>query len=113
MLQLIIFVYIGIFQYCFRFSLLEQAPKMLFLNTAIRGYPKGLRAGSDPRKPIVSIDEGFEKFEYRGIVYPLEAMEVVIIAICIIYVFYPKYKKMIKKHYRYGDVETKQVEKLN
>ncbi|XP_077299419.1 uncharacterized protein LOC143920410 [Arctopsyche grandis] len=59
-----------------KFSVLEHAPKMLYLNTSIRGYPKGLRAGSDPRKPIVSIDEGFEKFEYRGLIYPLEAMEV-------------------------------------
>lgn len=62
--------------FSFRFYLLESAPKMLYLNTSIRGYPKGLRAGSDPRKPLMAIDEGFENFEFTGISYPLDAMEV-------------------------------------
>lgn len=44
-----------------RFSLIEKGPKMLYLNTTIRGYPLGLRAGKDPRKPILSIDGGFDK----------------------------------------------------
>lgn len=57
--------------------MLESAPKMLYLNTSIRGYPKGLRAGSDPRKHLVAIDEGFENFEFTGISYPLDAMEVI------------------------------------
>lgn len=61
-----------------------MAPKMLYLNTHIRGYPKGLRAGSDPRKPLMAIDEGFEKFEFRGIKYPIEAMEVSDIDVAIV-----------------------------
>lgn len=47
-----------------RFSLLEKGPKMLYLNTTVRGYPYGLRAGQDPRKPIIIIDGGFEKVVY-------------------------------------------------
>lgn len=59
-----------------KFSLIEQGTKMLYLNTIIRGYPKGLRAGSDPRKPLISVDEHFEKFEYRGVPYILRSIEV-------------------------------------
>lgn len=44
-----------------RFSLIDKGPKMLYLNTMIRGYPQGLRAGKDPRKPIISVDGGFDK----------------------------------------------------
>lgn len=43
------------------FCIIEKGPKMLFLNTTIRGYPLGLRAGKDPRKPIISVDGGFDK----------------------------------------------------
>lgn len=42
----------------------------------MRGYPKGLRAGSDPRKPLVSVDEQFEKVEYRSVPSILYAIEV-------------------------------------
>lgn len=52
----------------YRFQLLERGPKLLYLNTTVRGYPHGLRAGSDPRAPIISVDGGFEKvciFKYR------------------------------------------------
>lgn len=58
------------------FEVLERAPKMIYLNTSIRGYPKGLRAGSDPRKPLLSIDEDFDRVSIQGAPYPLEAMEV-------------------------------------
>lgn len=44
-----------------RFAVLERGSKMLYLNTTVRGYPHGLRAGKDPRAPIISIDAGFEK----------------------------------------------------
>lgn len=42
----------------------------------MRGYPKGLRAGSDPRKPLISVDEHFEKIEYRSVPSVLYAIEV-------------------------------------
>ncbi|CAK1552419.1 unnamed protein product [Leptosia nina] len=58
------------------YSLVERAPRMLYLNTSIRGYPKGLRAGSDPRAPILSINEGFDAFTFKGVPYPLKAIEV-------------------------------------
>lgn len=59
-----------------RFSILQKGPKLLYLNTCVRGYPKGLRAGSDPRKPILTIDEHFEKIEYRGVSSILFSIEV-------------------------------------
>lgn len=42
----------------------------------MRGYPKGLRAGSDPRKPIISVDEHFENVDCRGINSVLMSIEV-------------------------------------
>ncbi|XP_055313494.1 uncharacterized protein LOC129574895 [Sitodiplosis mosellana] len=59
-----------------KFSILEKGPKLLYLNTCIRGYPKGLRAGPDPRKPLLSVDEHFEKIEYRSVPSVLFAIEV-------------------------------------
>uniref|UniRef100_U5EQF1 TLDc domain-containing protein n=1 Tax=Corethrella appendiculata TaxID=1370023 RepID=U5EQF1_9DIPT len=59
-----------------KFLMLENKPKMLYLNTSIRGYPKGLRAGSDPRKPILIIDESFDQLEYRSIKYAILSIEV-------------------------------------
>lgn len=75
--------------------MLEKASKMLYLNTTVRGYPQGLRAGSDPRAPIISVDGGFEKvsisiivpvrdtltidffqFEFRKIPYSISCIEV-------------------------------------
>lgn len=44
-----------------RFSLLDKGSKLLYLNTNVRGYPFGMRAGTDPRKPIISVNGGFEK----------------------------------------------------
>jgi len=51
-------------------------PKLLYLNTGIRGYPLGVRAGSDPRKPTLSVNEGFTQVEYKSIPYPLYSVEV-------------------------------------
>ncbi|XP_037959551.1 uncharacterized protein LOC119688941 [Teleopsis dalmanni] len=59
-----------------KFVILEQKPNILYLNTSIRGYPKGLRAGSDPRKPILSVDEHFEKIDCKGIAAVLLSIEV-------------------------------------
>lgn len=58
------------------FSLIERAPKMIYLNTSIRGYPKGLRAGSDPRRPALAIAEGFDSFTFNGAPYSLDSIEV-------------------------------------
>lgn len=65
-----------IFPRFFRFSLIECGQKLLYLNTSMRGYPKGLRAGSNPRKPIISVDEFFEKIDCHGISSVLESIEV-------------------------------------
>ncbi|XP_053670542.1 uncharacterized protein LOC128720868 [Anopheles nili] len=59
-----------------KFLMLEKKPKSLYLNTHIRGYPKGLRAGSDPRKPILIIDEHFERLEYRSLQHKILSIEV-------------------------------------
>lgn len=59
-----------------RFSLIERGQKLLYLNTSMRGYPKGLRAGSDPRKPVISVDEHFENVDCRGITSVLMSIEV-------------------------------------
>jgi hypothetical protein len=49
---------------------------MMYLNNSIRGYPKGLRAGLDPRKPIIEVDDGFTVVTYRTIPYPLISVQV-------------------------------------
>ncbi|XP_037914683.1 uncharacterized protein LOC119653761 isoform X2 [Hermetia illucens] len=59
-----------------KFVILEKGAKILYLNTSIRGYPKGLRAGSDPRKPVLSVDENFEKIDCKGIRADLLSIEV-------------------------------------
>lgn len=61
---------------CSRFLIIEKGPKMLYLNTSIRGYPKGLRAGADPRKPLLIIPEDFDSLQFQGVPYPLESIEV-------------------------------------
>ncbi|CAG9791135.1 unnamed protein product [Diatraea saccharalis] len=58
------------------FALIERAPRMLYLNTSIRGYPKGLRAGSDPRNPLLSIPEDFDTITFQGVPYTLIAIQV-------------------------------------
>lgn len=59
-----------------KFVMLEKKSKSLYLNTHIRGYPKGLRAGSDPRKPLLIVDEHFEKLEHRGLQHKILSIEV-------------------------------------
>lgn len=59
-----------------KFSMVEKGAKILYLNTSIRGYPKGVRVGVDPRNPIVSIDEHFEKFDVYSISSNLMTLEV-------------------------------------
>lgn len=48
----------------------------MYLNTSIRGYPKGIGAGSDPRKPSIQVDESFQHVIHCGIPYKLESIEV-------------------------------------
>ncbi|XP_017075478.2 LOW QUALITY PROTEIN: uncharacterized protein LOC108110772 [Drosophila eugracilis] len=59
-----------------KFVILEKKPNILYLNTSIRGYPKGLRAGADPRKPIISVDEHFENVDCKGLAAGLMSIEV-------------------------------------
>lgn len=53
----------ALYQLLPKFGLMETGPKMLYLNFTARGYPHGLRVGSNPRSPIISIDGGFEKVQ--------------------------------------------------
>ncbi|XP_075219467.1 uncharacterized protein LOC142323560 [Lycorma delicatula] len=59
-----------------RYHVIEKGPKMIYLNFSIRGYPHGVRAGTDPRKPSVSINESFSQITYCGIPYTLFNVEV-------------------------------------
>ncbi|KAB0791425.1 hypothetical protein PPYR_03225 [Photinus pyralis] len=65
-----------LFQILPTFRMLERGSKSLYLNLSIRGYPQGLRVGKDPREPIISINSGFDKLEYRKIPYSLDRVEV-------------------------------------
>ncbi|XP_059474689.1 uncharacterized protein LOC132196206 isoform X2 [Neocloeon triangulifer] len=58
------------------FHVIERGAKLVYLNTSIRGYPLGVRAGCDPRKPSLSVNEAFTQLEYKGIPYPLLSVEV-------------------------------------
>lgn len=58
------------------YHVIEKGPKMIYLNFSIRGYPTGVRAGVDPRKPCVSVNEGFDQLTYCGIPYKLFSVEV-------------------------------------
>ncbi|KAL3270881.1 hypothetical protein HHI36_021396 [Cryptolaemus montrouzieri] len=66
----------ALYQLLPKFGLLEKGPKMLYLNFSARGYPHGLRVGSDPRAPFISIDGGFEKIEFSKIPDKLCTIEV-------------------------------------
>ncbi|CAG9772337.1 unnamed protein product [Ceutorhynchus assimilis] len=70
----------SVFQLLPKFQLLEKGEekgqKLIYLNTSVRGYPQGLRAGSDPRAPIITVDGGFEKIEWQKIPYYIETIEV-------------------------------------
>jgi TLD len=59
-----------------KFSIMEKGGKILYLNTHIRGYPKGLRVAVDPRNPIISIDEHFEQLDVHAIGHTLQTIEV-------------------------------------
>lgn len=48
----------------------------MYLNTSIRGYAKGIRAGNDPRKPSIQVDDAFQHVTHCGIPYKLESIEV-------------------------------------
>lgn len=69
-------IYLNIHCFACRFVILEKKPNILYLNTSIRGYPKGLRAGADPRKPIIAVDEHFENVDCKGIAASLMSIEV-------------------------------------
>lgn len=58
------------------FAVVERGPKLLYLNTSIRGYPQGLRAGADPRRPALSVSAGFDTFTFRGVPYNVSSIEV-------------------------------------
>ncbi|EZA58764.1 hypothetical protein X777_14933 [Ooceraea biroi] len=58
------------------YKVIEKGPKILYLNTNIRGYPHGLRLGSDPRSPFISIDESFHSVSIAGAPYRISSLEV-------------------------------------
>lgn len=59
-----------------KFSIMEKGGKILYLNTHIRGYPKGLRVAVDPRNPIIAVDEHFENVDVHAIKHSLLSIEV-------------------------------------
>lgn len=59
-----------------KFSLMEKGGKILYLNTHIRGYPKGLRVATDPRNPIIAVDEHFENVDVHAMSHILLSIEV-------------------------------------
>ncbi|XP_033337895.1 uncharacterized protein LOC117227074 [Megalopta genalis] len=58
------------------YRVIEKGAKVLYLNTNIRGYPHGLRFGSNPRSPYISIDESFHSVSIAGAPYPIASLEV-------------------------------------
>lgn len=54
----------------------QGGAKLLYLNLSIRGYPKGILAGSNTSKPSVKVDDSFSMITYSGIPYPLVSVEV-------------------------------------
>ncbi|XP_049792971.1 uncharacterized protein LOC126202926 isoform X3 [Schistocerca nitens] len=59
-----------------RYHVVEKGPKLLYLNTSIRGYPVALRAGQDPRKPSLEVDIDFSVVKFCDIPYSLLDVEV-------------------------------------
>ncbi|XP_046418332.1 uncharacterized protein LOC124300906 [Neodiprion virginianus] len=57
------------------FRIVERGPKLVYLNTMIRGYPQGVRAGSDPRNPCVDLDKSFQCLKLNGVPYRLDSLE--------------------------------------
>lgn len=66
------------------FAVVERGPKLLYLNTAIRGYPLGLRVGADPRRPTLSVSAGFDALTFRGAPSAVASIEV-----CLLLPFLP------------------------
>ncbi|XP_043257495.1 restriction of telomere capping protein 5 [Colletes gigas] len=58
------------------YRVIEKGAKLLYLNTNIRGYPHGLRFGSNTRSPYISIDESFHSVSIAGAPYPIASLEV-------------------------------------
>ncbi|XP_026278855.1 uncharacterized protein LOC113206822 isoform X1 [Frankliniella occidentalis] len=58
------------------FHVIERGAKLLYLNFSIRGYPKGIHAGTNPSKPSLKLDDSFSMITYSGIPYPLVSVEV-------------------------------------
>lgn len=58
------------------YRVIEKGPKLIYLNTSIRGYPLGIRAGSDPRKPALDINSDLSQMTYAGAPYTLYSVEV-------------------------------------
>ncbi|KAL1130002.1 hypothetical protein AAG570_012945 [Ranatra chinensis] len=59
-----------------KYHVVARGNKVLYMNLSIRGYPFGIRAGSDPRKPVLEVDPAFSVLTYCGIPYQLESVEV-------------------------------------
>ncbi|XP_011501888.1 PREDICTED: uncharacterized protein LOC105365432 [Ceratosolen solmsi marchali] len=58
------------------YRVVQKGSKLLYLNTSIRGYPQGLRAGADPRSPCVAIDQSFHEVNFAGVPYRISSLEV-------------------------------------
>ncbi|XP_066599472.1 uncharacterized protein [Prorops nasuta] len=58
------------------YKIVEKGTKTLYLNTGIRGYPHGLRFGSNPRSPSISIDDSFSSVSVTGVPYRIANLEV-------------------------------------
>ncbi|XP_034942247.1 uncharacterized protein [Chelonus insularis] len=58
------------------YRLVEKGPKLLYLNTSIRGYPQGLRAGKDTRNPFINIDQAFNSVSFGGAPHKLVSIVV-------------------------------------
>jgi hypothetical protein len=58
------------------YRVVQKGSKLLYLNTSIRGYPQGLRAGTDPRNPCVIIDQSFHEINFAGVPYRISSLEV-------------------------------------
>ena len=65
-----------------RFAVIERGAKLLYLNTSIRGYPRGLRAGLDARKPLLDINEHFDALRFQGAPYNISSIEVQYTTLC-------------------------------
>ncbi|XP_033219637.1 uncharacterized protein LOC117174542 isoform X2 [Belonocnema kinseyi] len=58
------------------YRVIEKGPKLLYLNTGIRGYPQGLRAGKDPREPSIIVDQAFNSVTFERVPYRISSLEV-------------------------------------